>query len=158
MTHNYNLNTKLNIQRTEKIIEMCKKRPTDVFEMSDTLNMSVDALRAFMRKMVENKTLYISDYYIRNATWVRRYSFGNCDSVDINAYIKCNDEARAKRRVRTEKARDDRIKAKITRGIDPFKTKEQLKLEKKVMQCKSRPRKQQEIKPDIASAWMFNPC
>ena len=158
MTHNYNLNTKLNKQRTEKIIEMCQKRPTDVFEMSDTLNMSVDALRAFMRELVRNRTLYISDYYIRNATWVRKYSFGNCNSVDINAYIKSNEEERAKRKIRTAKDRETRIQDQIARGINPYKTKDQVKLEKKVMQCKARPRKQQEIKPDIASAWMFNPC
>lgn len=143
MTHNYNYTSKLNQQRIAKIVDMCKKQPTDVFEMGDKLNMSSDALREFMRFMMRSKLIYISDYYIRNATWTRKYSFGDKPNVDLNGYIKCTNEERAKRKLRTISDREKR-------------TKQLNKLEKKVKKCMERPREPKIIKPDVASAWMFN--
>lgn len=132
MTYKYT--TTLNKMRIQKILDMCKRDQINAYDIADTLNMRTDIARGFVRYMLEEKLIYVSEYKIFGKAWTRYYMAGNKpnavhDEYMENYYMTSKQKkalADAKRYKRNQEAlRQEKTKA---------------------------------VRPDVASAWMFNPC
>lgn len=129
MTNHYNFTSELNIRRINKILEICSKHPADAFELADAINITYDAMRGFMRYLLQEKKVHIKEYRLRNRRWIRYYFIGNKKSANIEDYIKCSENQTQARRERYER-------------------------ERKPNKVVYKPKK---LQPDIHSAWLFNP-
>jgi seryl-tRNA synthetase len=88
--------------------------------------------------------VYICDYKITNKSLVRHYLTGNKESVQIDDYVKTTEPERKARKARADKLRN-------------LRNKEQRELTHKVTKSNKTGKNVNKIKPDIHSAWMFNP-
>ena len=146
MTYNYNFESSLSRERINEILKMCDGTPCNVFQLADHLNMSLDCARAFIRHLLVRRMVYICDYKINNRSLVRYYLTGDKESVQVDDYVKTTEAERKARKARADRLRNQRKKAERI-GTTPTKS-------HKVKTVKVVP---DEIKPDIHSAWMFNP-
>jgi hypothetical protein len=144
MTYNYNFESSLSRQRITEIIRLCDGNPTNVFQLADHLNLSLDCARAFLRHLLVRRKLYICSYQINNKSLVRYYLTGDKESVDIDEYVKSTEAERKARKARADKLRN-------------LRNKEQRELTLKVTKSDKAGKDVNKIKPDIHSAWMFNP-
>jgi len=133
MTYKYT--TTLNKQRINKIIEMCSHEQVNAYDIADTLNMRTDIARGFVRYMLDEKLIYVSDYQIYGKSWTRYYMAGNKPNVDHDEYKEHYYMTSKQKKALADSKRYKRNKEEIKESTKPSK-----------------------IKPDIASAWMFNPC
>jgi seryl-tRNA synthetase len=88
--------------------------------------------------------IYISDFKITNKSLVRYYLTGDKESVQIDDYVKSTEAERKARKARADKLRN-------------LRNKEQRELTLKVTKSGKAGKDVNKIKPDIHSAWMFNP-
>lgn len=149
MTYNYNFESSLSRERINEILRLCNDNPTNAFQLADHLNLSLDSARAFLRHLLVRRKLYICDYKVNNKSLVRYYLTGDKPSVDVSFYVKSTEAERKARKARADKARNDK---KRQERIGTYKI--DTKNKSKVVSVKVVPEK---IKPDIHSAWMFNP-
>jgi predicted transcriptional regulator len=147
MTYNYNFESSLSRQRITEILRLCDGNPTNVFQLAEHLNLSLDCARAFLRHLLVRRKLYICNYQINNKSLVRYYLTGDKESVQVDDYVKSTEAERKARKARADKLRN--LRNKEQRGATYKVTKAG-----KVKTVKVVP---DEIKPDIHSAWMFNP-
>lgn len=147
MTYNYNFESSLSRQRIDEILKVCDGNPSNVFQLADHLNMSLDCARAFIRHLLVRRMVYICDYKVNNKSLVRYYLTGDKESVDVADYVKSTEAERKARKARTDKLRYARNK-KAKFGNDVVIKSRNVKTVKVVPD---------QIKPDIHSAWMFNP-
>jgi translation elongation factor P/translation initiation factor 5A len=89
--------------------------------------------------------VYISDFKITNKSLVRYYLTGDKESVQVDDFVKSTEAERKARKARADKLRNLRNKEQREKT---FKVTKAGKVSKVVPD---------EIKPDIHSAWMFNP-
>jgi hypothetical protein len=89
--------------------------------------------------------VYICEFKITNKSLVRYYLTGDKESVQVDDYVKSTETERKARKARADKLRN--IRNKEQRGTTCKETKAGKSV--KVVPDK--------IKPDIHSAWMFNP-
>lgn len=149
MTYNYNFESSLSRERINEILRLCEREPHNVFQLADHLNLSLDCGRAFLRHLLVRRKVYICDYKVNNKSLVRYYLTGDKPSVDVKDYVKSTEAERKARKARADKIRNDRKRQERlgTHNIDKPR-------QIKVASIKVVPEK---IKPDIHSAWMFNP-
>jgi hypothetical protein len=91
--------------------------------------------------------IYVCDYKISNKSWVKYYLTGNKESVNIDDYVQSTESERKARKARADKLRNERKKQERLGATVVTKS-------NYVKTVKVVPDK---IKPDIHSAWMFNP-
>ena len=144
MTYNYNFESSLSRQRITEILRLCDGNPTNVFQLADHLNLSLDCARAFLRHLLVRRMVYICDYKITNKSLVRHYLTGDKESVQIDDYVKSTEAERKTRKAKADKLRN-------------LRNKEQRELTHKVTKSSKTSKDVNKIKPDIHSAWMFNP-
>lgn len=147
MTYNYNFESSLSRERITEILRLCDGNPTNVFQLADHLNLSLDCARAFLRHLLVRRMVYICDFRINNKSLVRYYLTGDKESVQIDDYVKSTESERKARKARADKLRYAR-KQQEKYGKDVVIKSRKVKTVKVVPD---------EIKPDIHSAWMFNP-
>jgi hypothetical protein len=145
MTYNYNFESSLSRERINEILRLCNGNPTNAFQLSDHLNLSLDSSRAFLRHLLVRRKVYICDYKVNNKSLVRYYMTGDKPSVDVAEYVKSTETERKARKAKADKLRNLRNKEQREKT---FKVTKAGKVSKVVPD---------EIKPDIHSAWMFNP-
>jgi hypothetical protein len=147
MTYNYNFESSLSRQRIDEILKVCDGNPHNAFQLADHLNLSFDCARAFLRHLLVRRMIYVCDYKISNKSWVKYYLTGNKESVNIDNYVQSTESERKARKARADKLRNDRKKQERLGATVVTKS-------NYVKTVKVVPDK---IKPDIHSAWMFNP-
>jgi hypothetical protein len=91
--------------------------------------------------------IYVCDYQIKNKSWVKYYLTGEKESVNIDNYVQSTESERKARKARADKLRNERKKQERLGAT--VVTKSNYVKTSKVVPDK--------IKPDIHSAWMFNP-
>ena len=144
MTYNYNFESPLSRQRISEILKLCENNPTNVFQLADHLNFSLDCARAFLRHLMVRRMVYICDYKITNKSLVRYYLTGDKESVQVDEYVKTTEAERKARKAKADKARN-------------LRNKEKREATYKVTKSGKEAKDVNKIKPDIHSAWMFNP-
>lgn len=132
MTYKYT--TSLNKLRIQKILDMCQRQQINAYDIADTLNIRTDIARGFIRYMLEEKLIYVSEYKIFGKAWTRYYMAGNKPNAVHDEYME--------HYYMTSKQKKALADAKRYK-----RNQETLKQERS-----------KKIRPDIASAWMFNPC
>ena len=113
---------------------MCKHTQINAYDIADTLNIRADIARGFIRYMLDEKLIYVSEYKIHGRSWTRFYMAGNKPNAVHDEYIEhyymTSKQKKALADAKRYKRRMDELKKEKTKAI----------------------------RPDIASAWMFNPC
>jgi len=131
----YKYTTTLNKQRINKIIDMCTHEQVKAYDIADTLNIRTDIARGFVRYMLDEKLIYVSEYKIFGKAWTRYYMAGNKPSVEHDEYKEHYYMTSKQKKALADSKRYKRNKKEIENGLKPKK-----------------------IRPDIAASWMFNPC
>lgn len=132
MTYKYT--TTLNKLRIQKILDMCQRQQVNAYDIADTLNIRTDIARGFIRYMLEEKLIYVSEYKIFGKAWTRYYMAGNKPNAVHDEYMEHYYMTSKQKKALTDAKR-------YKRRLDELKKE-----------------KSKAIRPDIASAWMFNPC
>ena len=81
MTYKYT--TTLNKLRINKIIEMCSHEQVNAYDIADTLNLRTDIARGFVRYMLDEKLIYVSEYKIFGKSWTRYYMAGKIGRAHV---------------------------------------------------------------------------
>ena len=133
MTYKYT--TTLNKQRINKILEMCQHEQINAYDIADTLNMRTDIARGFVRYMLDEKLIHVSEYKIFGKAWTRYYMAGNKPNAVHDEYMENYYMTSKQKKALADSKRYKRNKEELKESVKPKK-----------------------IRPDIAASWMFNPC
>ena len=144
MTYNYNYESKLNIARIQKILDMCKREPIRAHDVADAVNLKLDVARAFMRHLLEIKWIHVSEYRLVGRSWNKYYSLGDKPSVELDKYVEGYYMTSKQKKAIADAKRYKKnytVRTGLTKGS-------------KCQVVHVVPKK---ITPDIHSAWLFNP-
>lgn len=144
MTYHYNYESELNVARIQQILNMCKKSPTCAHDVADAINVKLDIARAFMRHLISVKWVHVSEYKLRGRSWTKYYSIGDKESVTIDNYVD-GYYMTSKQKKALADAKRYRRNYTIKTGRANKQDVEPVRVVPKI------------IKPDIHSAWLFNP-
>ena len=144
MTYNYNYESDLNVARIQQILTMCKQEPICAHDVADKLNVKLEVGRAFMRHLVSVKWVHVSEYKLRGRHWTKYYSVGDKQSVTVDDYVQKYYMTSKQKKALADAKRHKRNYTLRTGRTNKKDTEPVLVVPKK-------------IKPDIHSAWLFNP-